>query len=187
MGALIVGVLGLAAVLFGAMWFRTHRPTRPPLGRDHRWERWDTFGYCTLTYLCFFVGPGIAAVAGLINDPVRGLALEAIMGGSLLFVILVLAAILNIRRPLPAGQRRVRAYQFTAYFLLALLFFLVPGVLAALQLIPDIVPGITMGAAIAVYFSIELVRFREAEQITEPEPAAIEERSGTTTKKEMDA
>jgi hypothetical protein len=171
MWSLIVGGVGLVAVVIGAI--IVVRRGQRPAANDLRWGKYDTISYCSLTYLCFFIGPGIAAVLGVINDPILDLAPVAIATGVLGLVIVAIGGAVAVQRARNPAERSWLIRRNASYDLLLALFFLLPGVLTHFRILPDPVPGITMGAAIAVYFFLEMWLFKGRERILVAEEATV--------------
>jgi hypothetical protein len=170
MWSLIVGGVGLVVVVIGAI---VVRRGQPPAADDLRWGKYDTISYCSLTYLCFFIGPGIAARLGVIDDPILDLAPVAIATGVLGLVIVAIGGAVAVQRAKNPAERSWLIRRNASYDLLFVLFFLLPGVLTHFHVLPDPVPGITMGVAIAVYFFIEMWLFKGREQLVAPQEATV--------------
>jgi NADH:ubiquinone oxidoreductase subunit 6 (subunit J) len=116
-----------------------------------------------LSFLIFFVVPGILAALGVIDDPLFGpgptfpLA-TAMIGVAGVLVVALAGAVVVRRNKVPAKRGfliRVHFYMGLTF----LVFFTLPGILADLQVIPDAMPG--LGTAADLFFFFFLLRWSE--------------------------
>lgn len=171
MWALAVGVAGfLTVAIAGTV---AVRRSKTPAEQMFLFNKYDTISWCCLYYLCFYVLPGILAVLDVIPDPIPGLGMAAIIQGVAGVLIVAIAGAVAIRRTMTPAERRLLVRRIFYFGLLLVVFFVLPGILAVLDVIPGPIPGLGMAVAILVYYFLEMWWLRQSEQIREAEKASV--------------
>jgi hypothetical protein len=169
MWALIVGVAGLLTVAISGT-ISLRRSTT----NDERWFHIGHNFQFGLSFLVFFVVPGILALFGVIDDPLFGPGAPfpvviALLGVAGVLAVAIAGAVVLRKNKIPA--KRSFLIRFHVYMgVTFLLFFTVPGMLAGLRIIPDAMPGLATAADLLFFFFLlrwadrQSARFRDAEK-----------------------